>query len=502
MRIKRLYTFLIESYIGTFLAAFLVCLFFVLMLFLWQRIDDLIGKGLDFSVLFKFFFYAVLSSVPMAMPMTILVSSLITFGNLGEKLELLAMKAAGISLFRIMRPFIVFVSLVSIGEVVYSNYAMPAIQTKLWTLLLSIKQKSPEVEIPEGVFYQGIDGYNIYVREKDPDTKLLRDIMIYDISKGFENAVVMAADSGRLKSASDKKSLLMSLYSGESFENLKNQVSNAKAVPYRRESFSKKDILIEFDANFDMLDESVMSNRYLGKDLKALTVDIDSMQAHADSIDEANRKLYNHHYFDRGLLSIKNLYYADSIKDYTVYSYQSLWDKMDPAQVQDRVNRAERQVKRMKMDQPFIYSAKEADIKRIFRYDIERHRKFTLAFACVIFFFIAAPLGAIIRKGGLGFPAVISVILFLVYYIIDNSGYKMAREVVWPVWQGIWLSSFVLFPLGIVLTYKAATDQVDSIDFSAIKNWVNKIVQFFKSKSRKQSSERDGSNNIPSSPQS
>ena len=242
MRIKRLYTFLIESYIGTFLAAFLVCLFFVLMLFLWQRIDDLIGKGLEFSVLFKFFFYAVLSSVPMAMPMTILVSSLITFGNLGEKLELLAMKAAGISLFRIMRPFIVFVSLVSIGEVVYSNYAMPAIQTKLWTLLLSIKQKSPEVEIPEGVFYQGIDGYNIYVREKDPDTKLLRDIMIYDISKGFENAVVMAADSGRLKSASDKKSLLMSLYSGESFENLKNQVSNAKAVPYRRESFSKKDI--------------------------------------------------------------------------------------------------------------------------------------------------------------------------------------------------------------------------------------------------------------------
>ena len=176
MRIKRLYTFLIESYIGTFLAAFLVCLFFVLMLFLWQRIDDLIGKGLEFSVLFKFFFYAVLSSVPMAMPMTILVSSLITFGNLGEKLELLAMKAAGISLFRIMRPFIVFVSLVSIGEVVYSNYAMPAIQTKLWTLLLSIKQKSPEVEIPEGVFYQGIDGYNIYVREKDPDTKLLRDI--------------------------------------------------------------------------------------------------------------------------------------------------------------------------------------------------------------------------------------------------------------------------------------------------------------------------------------
>ena len=164
------------------------------------------------------------------------------------------------------------------------------------------------------------------------------------------------------------------------------------------------------------------------------------------------------------------MYYADSIKDYTIYSYQSLWDKMDPTQVQDRINRAERQVKRMKMDQPFIYSAKEADIKRIFRYDIERHRKFTLAFACVIFFFIAAPLGAIIRKGGLGFPAVISVILFLVYYIIDNSGYKMAREVVWPVWQGIWLSSFVLFPL-FCLRCRGAVKSCERDKFSWRERW-------------------------------
>ena len=173
MRIKRLYTFLIESYIGSFLATFLVCLFFVLMLFMWQHVDELVGKGLEISLLLEFFFYAALSSVPMALPMTILMSSLITFGNLGERLELLAMKAAGISLFRIMRPFVVFVSIVAIGEVFYSNYAMPNIQTKLWTMLLSMRQKSPEVEIPEGVFYQGINGYNIYVQKKDPETKIL-----------------------------------------------------------------------------------------------------------------------------------------------------------------------------------------------------------------------------------------------------------------------------------------------------------------------------------------
>lgn len=482
MRIKRLYTFLIESYIGSFLATFLVCLFFVLMLFMWQHVDELVGKGLEISLLLEFFFYAALSSVPMALPMTILMSSLITFGNLGERLELLAMKAAGISLFRIMRPFVVFVSIVAIGEVFYSNYAMPNIQTKLWTMLLSMRQKSPEVEIPEGVFYQGINGYNIYVQKKDPETKILRNIMIYDISKGFENAVVMAADSGRLKSSSDKQSLLMTLYSGESFENLKKQVVDAKAVPYRRESFSKKDILIEFDANFNMLDESVMSNRYLGKDIKQLTVEIDSMQAHADSLDEANGKLYNRHYFERGILSIDTLYRLGSTQSMEEYTPQRLWIQMGSIEVKDRIERAIRQVNRMKMDQPFIHSAKQGDIRKVFRYDIERHRKFTLAFACLIFFFIAAPLGAIIRKGGLGFPTVISVILFLIYYIIDNSGYKMAREVVWPVWQGIWLSSFVLFPLGIFLTYMAAKDRIDTINIEPLKRICKKLVTFFRSK--------------------
>ena len=164
---------------------------------------------------------------------------------------------------------------------------------------------------------------------------------------------------------------------------------------------------------------------------------------------------------------------------------------MESTQVKDRIERAEKLVRRMKMDQPFIHSAKEADIRRISQYDIERHRKFTLPFACIIFFFIAAPVGAIIRKGGLGFPAVISIILFLIYYIVDNSGYKMARQVVWPVWEGIWLSSFVLFPLGIFLTYKAATDQIVSIDKTLIKRLMNRILKFGKKKSVEQEDRND-----------
>lgn len=473
MHIKRLYSYLIKSYLGTFLATFLVCLFIVLMQFLWKYVDEMVGKGLEISVLAEFFFYAALSLISMALPLAILLSSLITFGNLGEKLELLAMKAAGISLFRIIRPYIIFISFISVGAFFYSNMAMPKIQTKLWTLLFSMKQKSPEVEIPEGSFYQGIEGYHIYVHKKDPKTKLLKDIMIYDFTRGFDNSVVLAADSGRLKVASDKTSLILSLYSGESFENLKTQTSSTRNVPYRRETYSYKEILIEFDANFNKADESIMSNRYLGKDLDALTQAMDSMGFHRDSICKAYNDLYHRHYFDRGLLSTPSIYTTDTIKDYSIYNTEKLLAK-HPISVQiEMIDRAENQLAKMQMDLPFIHSVVNGDERRIHRFDIERHRKFTLSFACLVFFFIGAPLGAIIRKGGLGLPIVISVILFIFYYIIDNTGYKMAREGVWYVWEGIWLSSFILFPLGILLTYLAATDK--SPDFTFIKTLWSKI---------------------------
>jgi len=481
MHIKKLYSYLIKSYLGTFLATFLVCLFVVLMQFLWRYVDEMVGKGLEISVLAEFFFYAALSLFSMALPLAILLSSLITFGNLGERLELLAMKAAGISLFRIMKPYIIFISIICVGAFFYSNAAMPKIQTKLWTLLFSMRQKSPEVEIPEGSFYQGINGYHIYVREKDKKTKVLKNIMIYDFTKGFDNSVVLAADSGKLQTASDKQSLLLSLYSGESFENLKNQSSTNKNVPYRRETYSYKQLLIEFDANFNKVDESIMSNRYMGKDLDALTKAIDSMHHHSDSITHSYYDLYQKQYFERGLLNISTIYLTDTISTYQRYNLEKLL-KAHPTNIQiEMIQRAMQQITRNKMDMPFIHSVKDNNDRRIHRFDIERHRKFTLSFACLIFFFIGAPLGAIIRKGGLGLPVVISVILFIIYYIIDNTGYKMAREGVWRVWQGIWLSSSILFPLGISLTYLAATDRTVNLGnllfVTKIKKLLSKILK-------------------------
>ena len=464
MRIKRLYLFLIKSYLGTFFATFFICLFVVLMQFLWKYVDEMVGKGLDFSVLLQFLYYAALSLIPLALPLSILLSSLMTFGDFGERLELLAMKAAGISLFRIMRPFILFILLVCVGAFFFSNSAMPIIQTKLWTILLSMRQKSPEVEIPAGEFYQGINNYNIYVREKDNNRKLLKNMMIYDFTKGFENAVVMSADSGRIKMSVDKKNLVLELHSGESFENLSRQNLGQSNIPYRRESFKYKEILIEFDSNFNMMDASVVSNRYLAKNMTALNATIDSLSIISDSLTRKNIvDFQTYRYFEKDYSEPQKIS-KDSLAGYATFSPDSLWDKKSVQQRKDILQSAIAAANQARNDIGFYYSERYGVDKSSWRHNIERHRKFTLSFACLVFFFIGAPLGAIIRKGGLGIPVVISVFLFIVYYIIDNTGYKMARDGIWYVGEGVWLSSAVLFPLGIFLTYKAATDSIVSIN--------------------------------------
>lgn len=471
---------MLSEYIGTLAATFFVCLFVVLMEFLFRYVTEMVGKGLDFSILLEFFVYAALSLVPMAFPLAILLSSLITFGGFGERLELLAMKAAGISLTRIIRPFLVVISFTCVCTFLYSEFAIPTIQTKLWTMLLSMRSKSPEVEIPEGSFYSGIDGYNFYVRQKDKETKLLRDIKIYDFSKGFENAVVMAADSGRLKSSEDKLSMVLMLYSGESFENLKEQNTSSKTVPYRRETFSYKEIIIDFDANYSQMDESVLSNRYMGKNLSELTHAIDSMQYHADSTSHAMWALFWPHYFDRGLMSVRNL--KDSFETHELYTFERQAERYNSNEKLEIYKRAVRNANRMKIDMPFAYTSKYADMKRVHRFDIERHRKFSLSLACLVFFLIGAPLGAIVKKGGIGVPVVYCILLFILYYVIDNTGYKMARDGVWMVWQGVWLSTAVLLPLGLFLTYEASRDK--TFDFS-----IPKGLQFWK---KKKKDEEDG----------
>ncbi len=266
---------MLRSFVPLFVMTFFICLFIVMMQFLWKYIDEMVGKGLSFDVLAELFFYAALSMIPMALPLAILLASLMTFGNLGEQFELTAMKASGVSLLKCMRPLIVFIVLIAIGAFFFQNNVLPVAQAKMWTLMFSMKQKSPELEIPEGVFYDQIPGYNLYVQEKGKDNGMLYDLMIYDVSRGFDNASIIMADSGKMAMMEDKQHLFLRLWQGESFENIREAGANMKNVPYRRESFTLKEILLTFDANFNRLDEEGMRNQYVGKNIAQLQATID-----------------------------------------------------------------------------------------------------------------------------------------------------------------------------------------------------------------------------------
>lgn len=470
-KLKKIDLYILKRFLTLFMMTFLICLFILLMQFLWRHLADLVGKGIGVLVLGEFFVYAIFTLVPMALPLAILLASLMTFGNLGENFELTAMKAAGISLFRIIRPLIIFIALVSIGAFYFSNQVLPVSQKKLYTLILSLKQKSPELDIPAGEFYSGINGINLYVRAKDKG--LLKDLMIYDFSNGFNNATVMVADSGKIHFTEDKKYLLLTIFDGESFENLKSQhLSNAtENIPYRRETFSKKEILLDFDSEFNRFDESLLEDTHVSKNVRELANSIDSMnKIVVAGINEQGRSMVQRKYLGREQMPGRTLDVGENV-DIKSYNPDTLFYTLNKSTMESAIVTSRQRAKDMKDQIQYNKIMLNDQVFYVKRHRIEWHRKFTLSFACLIFFFIGAPLGAIIRKGGLGLPVVISVIMFIIYYIIDNTGYKMAREGLWTAFQGMWLSSSVLLPIGVFLTYKAAVDASIFNSDEYIKFW-------------------------------
>lgn len=462
---------MLQTFLPLFIMTFGICLFIVLMQFIWRYIDDMVGKGFGMMVLSEMLFYASLFLVPTALPLAILLASLMAFGNLGERLELLAMKSAGVSLLRIMRPLIIFIAFVSIGAIFFQNNVMPVVQVKFYSLIYSMRQKSPELEIPEGVFYKDIPDHNVYVREKDK-TGLLKDLMIYNYSKGFEKVQVTVADSGRIKSSADKLFLILTLYNGVSFENWPRADKKNESMPYRRETFSTKEMLIEFDANFNRTDESFMQNRFMAKNLKSLELSIDSIGVRLDSIKNINSKTIVDQSYRRTLTppptidtdtashTPENDNWALIQADVPTINFDSLYFAETPGSQAAILGRVKSTMDNIKSEY-YFKSFNVADESHNLRLHIvEWHKKLALSFSCLVFFFIGAPIGAIIRKGGLGAPVVLSVFLFIFYYIINNIGLKMARDGIWPAWEGMWLSTFVLAPMGIFLTYKAVNDSV------------------------------------------
>ncbi len=479
---KILHRYILRNFLRTFFITFTVSIFVLVMQFMFHYADDFIGKGMGLGPIAELFFHAALSLVPLSLPLSILLGSLMTFGNLGERLELLSMKAAGVSLFRIMLPLIILVGGISVGSYYFADNVLPKAQVRMWTLIFSVREKSLELNIPEGSFYSGIEGINIYVREKKDG--MLKNIVIYDYSQGFENTLIILANEGKMEMSKNKTYLLLTLYDGESFENLTEgggpqdkRHNDNEIIPYRRETFSKKEVIIDFDSNFNEMSSSFLEGQYVSKNTKQLQHSIDSISAKVDSVKQANAvKQVNTAYFDNktGSKNATKMASNDAIK-YRAESLDKIYIQLDSIQKIRVLENAMSRCNTVSNDISYDAAVTDWMDGELRRHAIEWHKKFTLAFACFIFLFIGAPLGAIIRKGGMGMPIVISTVMFIVYYIIDNTGYKMAREGLWPVWQGMWLSAEILLPLGIFLTYLAATDNT----FVSGEAYIMKIKEIF-----------------------
>ena len=458
-RIKKLDIFVLKSFLLLFSGTFFICLFIFMMQFLWRYVDELVGKGLEMSVLAQFFFLSALTLIPLSLPLSILLAALMTFGNFGERYELLSMKAAGIPLLRIIRPVVLFCVFLGILSFFFQNVVGPKAQKELWTLLVSMKQKSPEVDIPEGVFYSDIEGYNIYVKHKDRETGMLQDVLIYNFSDGFENAHIIWAEEGKLELTADKKHLFLHLFNGEQFENLKSQSVISKNVPYRRESFKEKHTLIAFDTNFEMVDGNFLNQRSDIKNMREISLTIDSLNMYADSVGKALYTDAMERTYKKPALTA-----SDSAKierqHLTVINTDSIFNSLTSSQKLSTLNTTSRRVKSLASDWSLkSFTTKDAD-GRIRGHRSDWHKKITLSLACIIFFFIGAPLGAIIRKGGLGMPVVISVLIFVLYYIIDSGATRVAKSGEMNIVLGTWMSTIILAPLGGFLTYKSNKDSV------------------------------------------
>ena len=470
--IKKLDIFITKSFLKNLMATFFICLFIFIIQLLWQWIDDFVEKGLSMDIVAKFFMLGSVSLVSKALPLAILLAALMTFGNFGEKLELLAIKSAGVPLVRTLVPLVVCCTFFGGVSFYFQNFVSPLAQRELLRMMYSIKQTSPESDIVERIFYNKIDGYSIYVTSKNHETGVLYDVTIYDMSAGFEKTNILVADSAVIKNTTDEKFMVLTMFSGEQFSNLDEENINKKNTPYRRESFTRKDVVIESDGGFEIKDADFLKTRADGKNMMELEKDIDSLKLSNDSIGRDNlRYLKRNNYkdnivFDRNdstLMAKDSITWmnVDSIYNIATIKTKSMWKK-----------EALRNVTSIKN----TYDINNKILHQLDK-DLNKHKiywweKITLSLGCLIFLIIGAPLGSIVRKGGLGYPIIISVATFILYYIFETSGSKMASEGVWKIWFGSWLSTIILLPLGIFFTYQANKDS------GILKN--SSITTFFK----------------------
>lgn len=480
-QMKKLHIFMLKSFIGPFVATFFISMFVLIMQFLWRMIDDLVGKGLDFSVIAELLFYVAITLVPMALPLAILLSSIMTFGSLGEHYELIALKSAGISLYRIMKPLIFLIVLLTVLAFVFSNNVMPVANLKMYSFLYDIRRQKPEMSFKEGIFTNDLEGYSIKIDRIDKSSGMMYNMLIYTHKEGTGNYEVTKADSGMMISDLDRNVMRLVLFNGHTYtdEGMRDAKSR-KTFPFRKLQFDRQMVTIDLPGtDLKRTDENSFRSASAMMNLKQL----------ADTIDSARKSLNQRKAGDAKRLLATNFQKSkntnprqDSVlveKSRGIFSDpDSLYRSMDveeQRQAMDYAVQYAREVKQKSQDDMFYYVGRQ---EGIIKNQLEWNRKFSLSFACFIFFFIGAPLGAIIRKGGLGMPVVVSVLLFIIYYIIDMMGVRSAKEAVISPEMGAWVSAFILLPLGAILTYKSVTDS-EMMNTDAYKAFFGKVRIFF-----------------------
>lgn len=479
---KKVDQFIIRSYIGPLVSTFFIALFILLMQFLWLYVDDLVGKGLEWHVLLRLLFYASSTFVPMALPLAILLSSLMTFGNMGEHYELVALKASGISLKRIMKPLIVLSIFISGLAFLFSNNVLPVANLKFRSLLYDVQQKKLAFKVKEGIFNKDLGDYTLRIGGRAEDGETIYDVMIYDHSGRNGNTKVSVAESGTMKQSLSGDAIEFTLFNGYNYEEKTDQKNYRVTRPFQTTKFSEEKIRFTIDNGLSRTDENLFKHSYHMMDLSQLTKSKDSLHTlldrrNTDFGQNLIRKYKNYHRVDS--LKLNNQLESDTL---LVSEYTSI---LFDLHVLDRDKIIESALKRTRNIKESVVGMNNENTNRentIRKHDIAYHKKFTLSIACLILFFVGAPLGAIIRKGGLGLPVVMSTLFFIAYHILTMTGERAVKAGSMNLWVGVWMASAIFLPIGIFLTLKATSD-APLFDADTYKKIFEKIFKPKESKS-------------------
>lgn len=473
--LKKLDLFTLRSFLGPFIMTFLIVLFVLMMQFLWLYIDELVGKGLSFGVILEFLGWGSATLFPLSLPLATLLASIMTLGSFGENNELLAMKAAGISLPRIISPLVVVAVMISIAAFFASNNLIPVAYTKIYTLRDDIGKTKEEIKIPTGIFYNGIDGYTLRVSKTDKNN-IMHEVMVYNHSNNKGNVSLIVADSGMIKLTPDKSSLIFTLYNGTDYEEENKFDYTDTTFSLRKVNFTEQEVIIPLqNYAFKKSEDSKYGSEVMTKGLAQLKIDRDSLDTTYNKVlnSQVRRAIYTNNLIHTYQLdtSRKKVYKGEFSSD-SLFKWKDLEAESEAYRM--AINSLDNQIASI----DFFENELMQTAYPLRRTIIESYRKFALSIACLLFFFIGAPLGAIIRKGGLGTPVIVSMFFFVVYWVVDISGKKLANDGAVSPFIGAFISTFVLFPMGAFLTWKSTKDSAlfnADAYINAVKNLFKKV---------------------------